>query len=139
MNKMISKERVLAMALLLVLLLGVYLVFLYRVQIIEGEEYYAAGSQMQTKLETVTASRGDILDRYGRTLISNKECYDLTIDTAKLFASDDPNAVLLELIEMVEEFGDSWSFSILRTALLQALWSLPMAVLTYFPPARWIE
>ena len=35
--------------------------------------------------------------------------------------------------------GDSWSFSILRTALLQALWSLPMAVLTYFPPARWIE
>ena len=66
MNKMISKERVVAMAVLLVLLLAVYLVFLYRVQIIEGEEYYLAGSQMQTKEETITASRGDILDRYGR-------------------------------------------------------------------------
>ncbi|HAJ65206.1 MAG TPA: hypothetical protein DCM61_01315, partial [Clostridiales bacterium] len=108
MNKMISKERVVAMAVLLVLLLAVYLVFLYRVQIIEGEEYYLAGSQMQTKEETITASRGDILDRYGRVLISNKECYDLTIDTAKLFASEDPNAVLLELIDMVNEFGDTY-------------------------------
>ena len=108
MNKMISKERILAMVVLLVLLLTVYFVFLYRVQIIEGEEYYLAGSQMQTKEETVTASRGDILDRYGRVLISNKECYDLTIDTAKLFASEDPNAVLLELIDMVNEFGDTY-------------------------------
>ena len=55
MNKLISKERVMVMAGLLVLLLGVYLVFLYRVQIIEGEEYYLAGSQMQTKEETVVA------------------------------------------------------------------------------------
>ena len=108
MNKMISKERVAAMVVLLLMLLVIYFVFLYRVQIIEGEENYMAGSQMQTKEETVTASRGDILDRYGRVLISNKECYDLTIDTAKLFASEDPNAVLLELIDMVNEFGDTY-------------------------------
>lgn len=31
------------------------------------------------------------------------------------------------------------SFSVLQTAILQTLWSLPLAVLTYFPPARWIE
>ena len=35
--------------------------------------------------------------------------------------------------------NDSWSLSILWTAILQALWSLPMAALVYFPPARWIE
>ena len=35
--------------------------------------------------------------------------------------------------------GDSLSFSILCTALLQALYSLPVTVLCYFPPAKWIE
>ena len=33
----------------------------------------------------------------------------------------------------------SWSFSVLWTALLQTLWSLPFAALVYFPPGRWIE
>ena len=30
-------------------------------------------------------------------------------------------------------------FTDMFTAILQTLWSLPMAVLAYFPPARWIE
>lgn len=34
---------------------------------------------------------------------------------------------------------DSWSAGMLQTALLQTLWSLPLAVLLYFPPARWID
>ena len=34
---------------------------------------------------------------------------------------------------------DVWSLSMLPTILLQTLWSLPPAVLTYFPPAKWIE
>ena len=83
MNKVISKERVLALALMLAVLLILYFVFLYNVSIIEGERYYAASSEITTKPETVTAARGDILDRYGRVLISNKECYNLTIDTGR--------------------------------------------------------
>ena len=35
--------------------------------------------------------------------------------------------------------SDSWSSSMLTTALLQSAWSLPLAVLLYFPPARWID
>ena len=31
------------------------------------------------------------------------------------------------------------SFSAIWTALVQTLWSLPLAALVYFPPARWIE
>ena len=31
------------------------------------------------------------------------------------------------------------SFSAIRTAILQTLWSLPLSALVYFPPARWIE
>ena len=35
--------------------------------------------------------------------------------------------------------SDSWSVTMLSTALLQTLWSLPLAALLYFPPARWID
>ena len=35
--------------------------------------------------------------------------------------------------------GDRWDPSMLTTALLQTLWSLPLAALLYFPPARWID
>ena len=35
--------------------------------------------------------------------------------------------------------SDAWSVSMISTALLQTLWSLPLAALLYFPPARWID
>lgn len=34
---------------------------------------------------------------------------------------------------------DAWSPQMISTVLLQTLWSLPPAVLAYFPPAEWIE
>ena len=34
---------------------------------------------------------------------------------------------------------DGWAFSMLTTLVLQALWSLPLAAILYFPPAKWIE
>ncbi len=109
MNKLIKSSRVATMVILLGILLVVYLVFLYKLQIIDGEEYYNQSNAITTKERTVTAERGNILDRYGRVLVSNKECYNLTIDADKLFASDDPNATLLELVEMVEQFGDTYT------------------------------
>ena len=35
--------------------------------------------------------------------------------------------------------SDGWSASMLVTVALQTLWSLPPAVLVYFPPAKWIK
>lgn len=34
---------------------------------------------------------------------------------------------------------DTWSATMLVTVLLQTLWSLPFAVLAYYPAAEWIE
>ena len=42
MNKLISKQRVIAMVILLVILLVVYFIFLYTVQIIDGMIYLNA-------------------------------------------------------------------------------------------------
>ena len=45
-------------------------------------------------------------------------------------------ALVQTLIIAVKSAG---SFSAVGTAVLQTLWSLPLAALVYFPPARWIE
>lgn len=110
MNKrLISPGRLIAMAVILVLLLTIYLVFLYQLQIIKGEEYYNRSNEISETTRTVTATRGNIFDRYGRVMVSNTECYNLKIDTDKLFAGENPNAVILELVQMVNSFGDSYT------------------------------
>ena len=110
MNKrLIKPARLVAMAVILVVLLTVYLVFLYKLQIVEGEKYYNRSNEISSSTRSVTAARGNILDRYGRVLVSNSECYNLQIDTDKLFANEDPNAVILELVKMVQGFGDSYT------------------------------
>ena len=109
MNRSISKGRMWMLTALLVLLLGVYLYFLYDLQIVKGEEYAHRSEEISEKEVTVTAARGAILDRYGRVLASNKECYNLSIDTDKLFASEDPNGTLLQLVSLVEEYGDHYT------------------------------
>ena len=109
MHRLVKQGRVAALVVLLIILLIVYVVFLYRLQIIEGEKYYSQSSVIKTESRTVTAARGNILDRYGRVLVSNAECYNLTIDTTKLFANEDPNATILGLVQLVEGFDDTYT------------------------------
>ena len=42
-------------------------------------------------------------------LVSNTEVYNLTIDTTKLFANEDPNETILGLVNMVEGYGDTYT------------------------------
>ena len=108
MNKTIRPGRVVAMLCILIVALSIYLVFLYKLQIIEGDKYYTQSLLLQEEKATVTAARGNILDRYGRVLVSNKECYNLKIDTTKLFSDENPNAVILELVKLVQGYGDEY-------------------------------
>lgn len=109
MYKLIKPGRVIALTVIFIVIMAVYLVFLYRLQIVQGAEYYNRSNEISTETRAVTAARGNILDRYGRVLVSNKECYNIKIDTTKLFARDDPNAVILDLVEMVSGYGDEYT------------------------------
>ena len=108
-NRLVKPSRVAGLIILILLLLTVYLVALYKLQIIEGEANYNRSSELTNSERTVTAARGNIYDRYGRTLVSNEETYNLKIDTDKLFANEDPNSVILELVHMVQGYGDEYT------------------------------
>lgn len=109
MNKQLKTSRLAALIVIFALVISVYMYFLYKLQIIEGEIYYNRSNEITNEEVVVTAARGNILDRYGRVLVSNKECYNLKIDTTKLFANEDPNAVILELVQLVEGYGDEYT------------------------------
>ncbi len=109
MQKMVKPIRLVVLAVVFVLLLGVYFVALYKLQIIGGREYYAVGETETKEDITIAAARGNILDRYGRLLVSNSLCNNLSINVTELSSQDDPNAVILELGSAVERFGDTYT------------------------------
>jgi len=111
-NNIIKKSRLLSLAAVLLVLLTVYLVELYKLQIVEGQKYYEESKNSVVTTETVIAARGNILDRYGRLLVTNNSCYNLVINTGELFPSDDSvdsNAVILQLVNMVKQYGNEYT------------------------------
>ena len=111
MKKLVSTGRLFAFGLLVVALLALCVGTLYKLQIIEGAAYYEESQNKQGSEQTVTAARGNILDRYGRVLVSNRECYNLKISDKRLFSDEveDPNAVILQMINMVEAAGNKYT------------------------------
>jgi penicillin-binding protein 2 len=108
MNSTVKLSRLVFFFMALAFMVTVYVVALYKLQIIDGTKYYEASRENKVSKETVTASRGNICDRYGRILVSNTECYNLELNTDALFAQPDPNAFILEMIAKVEETGDKY-------------------------------
>ena len=111
MGSKIKTSRVVAFGLVVVLLIALCVGTLYQLQILNGAAYYDESQDRITRRTTVTAARGNILDRYGRVLVSNRECYNLVINTTRLFGDDveDPNALILEMVNIVEASGASFT------------------------------
>ena len=107
MGSKIKTSRVVAFGLVIALLIALCVGTLYQLQILNGAAYYDASQNDNVTYPAVKAARGNILDRYGRVLVSNRECYNLVINTTRLFGDevDDPNAVILEMVNIVEDSG----------------------------------
>ena len=109
MRKPVSTTRLVFLGLVSGLLMVIYLISLYKLQIIEGAKYYAQSQNSIVDEKVVAAIRGNIMDRYGRLLVSSTACNNLTIDTTELFEQEDPNAIILELCRAIETFGDTYT------------------------------
>lgn len=111
MKRLVSTGRLIAFGLIVVMLITLCVATLYKLQIIDGAAYYEESVNSDPTEESVTAARGNILDRYGRVLVSNRECYNLAISDKRLFSDDvdDPNAIILQMINMVEEAGETYT------------------------------
>ena len=116
MKKLISTPRLIGGGIVIALLVILYCAVMFKLQIVDGASYNDESTNNITSEETVAASRGNILDRYGRLLVSSKTCYNIVINTDELFEQEDPNAVILELIDTVESFGETYTDDLPITA-----------------------
>ncbi|WP_191397309.1 penicillin-binding transpeptidase domain-containing protein [Flavonifractor sp. An306] len=101
--------RTLVVAGILALLLITFAGVLYQLQIVKGEDYRAASTVKIANVETVEAARGEIVDRYGRTLVSNRATYEITLNTSIMGKEAERNAILLELIHICQENDIVWT------------------------------
>ena len=103
----IAKWRQNAVVLFVVLIASIFLIRLMTMQIVEGESYRSYLTEGYSVTKTIEASRGDVVDRYGRFLATNRVRYDITFDKNNILKNSE-NSVILELVAILEENGEEW-------------------------------
>ena len=89
-------------------MIGVFSLRLYKTQAVVTEEsLVAADADSMTYQSTVEAARGNILDRNGNVLVSNRASYNLVIVNFVFFNAPDPNGNLLKVLDLATSSGSS--------------------------------
>ena len=114
MEKKQFHRRGLEMLLLLAVILFGLGSSLYDAQMIHGAEYLARSQNSIAETQTVEAARGDILDRYGRVLVSNRVTYQVGLNTDAM--EKNRNDILLALIRIARDAGVEWEDTLPITA-----------------------
>lgn len=94
------------------ILAAVFLAFtgvLYNLQVVHGGYYLEQSTRKIANTETVQAARGEILDRYGRVLVSNRASYQVSLDTSLMGDIQGRNTTLLKLLAVCREQGVAWT------------------------------
>ena len=99
-------RRILGVVTMLALVLIVMISTLYEAQMVDGANYLKQSNIKITATETVEAARGQILDRYGRVLVTDRASYEVSLDNSAM--GDDRNQILADLITIAEEENVVW-------------------------------
>ena len=105
-------RRTLAVAAVLAVILAVFVGVLYNLQIVHVEDYRAMSVVKIDNRVTVEGARGELLDRYGRELVTNRAVYRITLNTRLMGDEAQRNPNLMELITICRDNGLSWSDSL---------------------------
>lgn len=88
----------------------VFFGILWDLQINRRNYYTQRVSKPVGTTETVPAARGELTDRYGRSLVTNQVVYQVTLNTNLM--GENQNHILLELIHIAQEQGVVWPDSL---------------------------
>lgn len=103
LNKPQLLRRLLALCGLLLLCSGVALSQLFQLQLLNGEKYVRRSAEFLTTTSTVSAARGEILDRYGRPLVTNNTGFSLVLIYSSFWDGNDKRFdTLLDLTHRIQ-------------------------------------
>ena len=100
----ISRLRATIILLLFVLVLSFFIYTMYDLQVVETGGVIDNTTTFTT-ITRVKAARGDILDRNGNKLVSNRASYDLVLNHYVLLSAQGTNSHLYNLMKTCEEKG----------------------------------
>lgn len=90
---------------------GVFGYTLYDIQIVNGEYYKAQSNATRTYTVSIEAARGEIVDRNGNSLVSNRQGNSIILDAAYFPSRSDNearNTIILNLINLFESNGEEY-------------------------------
>lgn len=102
-NKNQLLRRLLALSCLLMLCVALAGGQLIQLQVINGENYVHRSASFLTTTSTVSAARGEILDRYGRPMVTNQTGFSLVLIYSSFWEDkEDRFTILLDLANRVK-------------------------------------
>ncbi len=102
------KKRAVILLALVALVFGGFAVKLFQLQIVEGAEYLDQATSTTMITVPLPAARGEIVDRYGRAIATNRAAYNLWLIRA-LLPDDQLNDTLMRMVDTLGENGEEWN------------------------------
>ena len=102
-----GKLRFTIMIVTVVVLFGAFIVALVNLQIGQGAYYKEQSEKKIYSTETISAARGNVYDRNGEPLISNRNGYNVTLSRALFIQTDDQNQTIRELVALLDQYGQA--------------------------------
>lgn len=118
----VNFRRALALLMIIVVVLGIFSVRLFQIQIVQGEDYAKLANAGYRTSVSVSASRGEIVDRNQVPLVSNRTSYTVVLDYnyfphgSSEEKRKEQNDCLLALTELLQQEGELWNDSLPITA-----------------------
>lgn len=95
-----SKRRFIIIKLITIVMLAAIIVKLFDLQIINGERYNEAANDKLVSNIVAKAPRGEILDRYGEPLVTNKVGYSIVMQDVGL-KNEEANVMIKTLVDIM--------------------------------------
>ena len=106
MKRIVKPSRIIFIFVVLAFLLSLYGSTLYKLQVIDGAEYYDEMSDTYKTSYPVSAARGEIFDRNGRLLVSSETVNNISLSRKAILRSGNPNENILGILNTAEEFRE---------------------------------
>ena len=107
MNKKLLNSRFYQILTLVVILIVVLAIRLFVLTVIQHNQWVEQAEGQNTKYITTSAPRGEILDRYGRVIATNKQIFNLTYNVSGL-KTEEINSDIYNMISILERNGDEY-------------------------------
>lgn len=105
-----EKDRVIRFRIvyLILIIVGVILIAqLFNLQVIQGEQFRDSSQRRLFRDAEIKAPRGEILDRNGIVLATNREAFNIEIMKTAV-SPEDINSMILTLVKVLEKNGDTY-------------------------------